>query len=181
MKFFTYFFTADEHYGHKNIIKYSNRPFQNIEEMSHEIMKRHNEVVKKDDIVVHAGDFTLIKNKEEVYNNYISKLNGNHIFLKGSHDRWIDKKCHEIWERTIETQFIVVCHYNMRTWARSHYNSWQLYGHSHGGLPPIGKQWDIGVDNNNFYPVSFEQLKEIMKNQPDNFNLIRKNNNFEKI
>jgi calcineurin-like phosphoesterase family protein len=40
----------------------------------------------------------------------------------------------------------------MRVWPRSHHNSWQLYGHSHGKLLPIGKQWDIGVDNNDFYP-----------------------------
>jgi calcineurin-like phosphoesterase family protein len=62
----------------------------------------------------------------------------------------------------------------MRVWPRSHYNSWQLYGHSHGRLEPVGKQWDVGVDNNNFYPVSFDQLVEIMKNRPDNFNLVKK-------
>jgi calcineurin-like phosphoesterase family protein len=62
----------------------------------------------------------------------------------------------------------------MRTWARSHYNSWQLYGHSHGKLEPIGKQWDIGVDNNNYYPVSFDQITEIMKTRPDNPNLIKR-------
>ena len=49
---------------------------------------------------------------------------------------------------------IVVCHYAMRVWPRSHYNSWMLYGHSHGKLAPQRKQWDIGIDNNNFYPIS---------------------------
>ena len=54
-----YFFTADEHYGHKNIITYCDRPFRTVYEMDGEIVKRHNEVVSEDDIVVHAGDFTL--------------------------------------------------------------------------------------------------------------------------
>ena len=36
------------------------------------------------------------------------------------------------------------------------------------------KTRDVGVDNNNFYPVSFDQLVEIMKNRPDNFNLVKK-------
>ncbi len=168
-----YFFTSDEHYRHANIIKYCNRPFNTVQEMDTELIKRHNSVVTSGDTVIHAGDFTL-GNREAAY-RYQKQLNGTHIFLKGSHDRWLKgRKVHEIWEKTIEGKFIVVCHYSMKVWHRSHYNSWQLYGHSHGGLEPQGKQWDIGVDNNNFYPVSFEQIKEIMSNRPDNFNLIRR-------
>ena len=60
----------------------------------------------------------------------------------------------------------------MRVWPRSHYNSWMLYGHSHGMLDPIGKQHDVGVDNNEFYPVSLEQIREIMMGRPDNPNFI---------
>ncbi len=80
-----YFFTADEHYLHENAIKYSNRPFQNKEEMTEGIISRHNKVVKKNDIVVHAGDTSLAK--IEFVEPIISRLNGTHIFLKGSHDR----------------------------------------------------------------------------------------------
>ena len=49
----------------------------------------------------------------------------------------------------------------------SHYGAWQIYGHSYGHLPPIGKQWDVGVDNNEFRPVSFDELKAIMAPVPD--------------
>ena len=48
----------------------------------------------------------------------------------------------------------------MRVWNKSHYGSWELYGHSHGTLEPIGKQLDVGVDTNNFYPYSFEDIKK---------------------
>ena len=165
-----YFFTADEHYGHSNIIRYCNRPFKNSGEMDAEIIKRHNERIGKNDTVIHAGDFSLLK--EDSVQKYISQLNGKHLFLRGSHDYWFPENANTIWEKMINGQYVVVCHYAMRVWARSHYNSWQLFGHSHGGLEPIGKQWDIGLDNNNFYPLSFEEIREIMKNRPDNPNLI---------
>ena len=32
-------------------------------------------------------------------------------------------------------QDIVLCHYAMRVWQKSHYGAWMLYGHSHGTLP----------------------------------------------
>ena len=165
-----YFFTSDEHYGHKNIIKYCNRPFNSVEEMDQELIRRHNLLVSSEDVVIHAGDFTL-KKKQKAH-DYISCLNGKHIFLRGSHDAWLGTvgNTHEIWEQTIQEQHIVVCHYAMRVWSRSHYNSWQLFGHSHGTLKPIGKQLDIGVDCHDFYPLSFDQVLKIMKSRPDNPN-----------
>ena len=171
----TYFFTADEHYGHKNIIKYCNRPFSSAEEMDDLLIENHNSVVSENDITIHAGDFSIRTNKDEVYQRYIEKLNGRHIFLRGSHDKWLPRH-HDlsIFEKNIEGQHIVICHYALRVWSRSHYNSWQLYGHSHGKLAPQGKQWDVGVDNNNYFPVSFDQIQEIMSDRPDNFNLVKR-------
>ena len=169
-----YFFTADQHFGHPSIIENCARPFSSIIEMNEEIIKRHNEVVSNNDIVIHAGDMTFKKSFQETQ-KYVKQLKGQNLFLIGSHDSWLTGlRRSYIWANMIEDKYVVVCHYAMKTWPRSHYNSWQLYGHSHGRLEPDGKQWDIGVDNNNFYPVSFEQLKEIMKNRLDNFNSITK-------
>ena len=167
-----YFFTADEHYGHANIIEYCNRPFQSVQEMDDVLITNHNKIVTANDITVHIGDFCWASKQKDANKQYISKLKGNHIFLAGSHDRWLPRSSRYIWKETIEGQLIVACHYAMRVWPNSHYNSWQVYGHSHGKLEPQGKQWDVGVDNNNFFPVSFEQLVEIMKSRPDNFNKI---------
>ena len=46
----TFFFTADEHYGHTNIINYCDRPFSSVEEMDAEIIKRQNELVGPQDM-----------------------------------------------------------------------------------------------------------------------------------
>ncbi len=171
-----FWFTADEHYSHRKIIQYSNRPFKSINEMNETIIENNNKVVGTRDTVIHAGDFTLLKDKELIYKKIINRLKGNHIFLVGSHDYWLKSSpnARQIWERKMNGCYIVVCHYAMRTWPRSHYNSFQLYGHSHGKLKPMGKQHDIGVDNNNFYPVSFKDVIAIMKNRPNNKNLIRR-------
>lgn len=168
-----YFFTADEHYGHTNIIKYCNRPFSNIKKMDDEIINRHNEIVGSGDMVFHIGDFTLLSSRD--YENYSRRLKGKHVFIRGSHDNWMNKDfpADGILEITIYWQIIILCHYAMRVWDKSHYNSWQLFGHSHGKLKEEGKQLDVGVDTNNFYPYSFEQIKKIMDKKPDNFNLIK--------
>jgi len=168
-----YFFTADEHYYHANIIRYCNRPFKNVEEMNEALIDNHNSIVESGDTVVHAGDFTLLKDRKKIQQHLIDRLNGNHIFLRGSHDYWLSRKHSiQIWEHNLAGQFVVVCHYALRVWARSHYNSWHLFAHSHGGLDPIGKSWDIGVDTNNFFPYSLDQINDIMKDRPDNPNLI---------
>jgi len=166
-----YFFTSDEHYGHKNVIKYCNRPFDNAKEMDKTIIDRHNEVVSHNDTVIHGGDFTLKSNPNE----YIKQLNGQHVFVRGSHDKWMNRSYHEIWEKTIDGIHVVVCHYPMTIWSRSHYGSWQLFGHVHNGPNQYrnGKQLNIGVDVNNFYPFSFDQIKKSMGDLPDNINLVK--------
>ena len=160
-----YWFTADQHFNHKNIIKYCNRPFKTVEEMDETLITNFNEVVKPGDVTIHAGDFCFDSRKEGVYRTYVKPLNGTHIFLRGSHDRWLPKSAMRVWTKTIEGRYVVVCHYAMRVWEKSNYGSWMLFGHSHGRLEPYPNQWDVGVDNNNYYPVSFEQLKEIMKGE----------------
>ena len=166
-----FFFTADEHYNHPNILKFMNRPWNNITEMNLDLVRRNNEVVSKEDFVIHAGDFCW-KGSAEFIKSLQKSLIGQHIYLRGSHDNWMNGSHHEIWERTIDGQHIVVCHYAMRTWGKSHWNSWQLHGHSHGKLDSIGKQYDVGVDTNNFYPVSFDKIKEIMDKKEDNIGRI---------
>jgi calcineurin-like phosphoesterase family protein len=60
---------------------------------------------------------------------------------------------------------IVLFHYALREWNASHWGSYHLYGHSHGTLPDIDTSlsFDIGVDCHNFYPLSYEEVKAIMK------------------
>lgn len=159
-----YYFVSDEHYGHDNIREYAKRPFPDCATMDAEIIFRNNQVVTPQDVTVHAGDFTM-SSKKGVAESYIKQLNGNHIFLRGSHDGWLDRHrpFQYYYRKRIEGQLVVVCHYAFRTWEESHYGSWNLHGHSHNKLEPIGLQLDVGVDGHNFYPWSFDEVKEYME------------------
>lgn len=84
-----YFIISDTHFGHKNIIGYCNRPFRSIDEMNKAIIKRWNESVSNEDIIIHLGDFFL-GSKEEC--KLIAKqLHGRKILIKGNHDNWSDE------------------------------------------------------------------------------------------
>lgn len=170
-----YYFTADEHYGHSNIIKYCDRPFEDVDEMDECMLDNHNSVVKSGDTVVHIGDFSLYSRVfQDVSDRYIKKLNGTNIFIIGSHDQWLRNAGSHIWQKAINGQQVVCCHYALARWPASHYNSWHLFGHTHGRFENHGKSIDVGVDSHNFTPVSFEKIIEIMKNLPDNPDLIRR-------
>ena len=172
------FFTADLHLGHKNIIRYCGRPFSSVEDMDATIIKNWNAKVTSNDLVYIIGDFAFGQ-REQVL-GYIQKLNGKKILIDGNHDNIGQPKNYgfiEKWpirEIKIEGQHITLSHYAMRVWNKSHFDSWMLYGHSHGTLEPQGKSWDVGVDYNNFEPLSFEEIKKIMESRPHNFNWIER-------
>jgi calcineurin-like phosphoesterase family protein len=79
-------FTSDQHFGHKNIIRYSGRPFSDVAEMDHEIVARHNAVVHDGDEVWHLGDVAL---DERRLKDVMPVLKGTHHLVSGNHD-----KCH---------------------------------------------------------------------------------------
>jgi len=162
------FFTSDTHFWHSNIIKFCNRPFSDVREMNEVLISNWNSVVKVDDVVYHLGDFCFCGIKEATI--ILERLNGKIIFIQGNHDHRCLKLLgcpRQIASFKQGKIHIVMSHFAMRVWHRSHYNSWHLYGHSHGNLKPIGKSWDVGVDNNNFVPLSLDEIIDIMKNRSD--------------
>lgn len=169
----TVFFTADQHFGHSNIIQYCNRPFDSVKEMDDVIINNHNSVVSNNDIVVHIGDISFVKTFKLLNEKYLNRLNGRHKFVRGNHDYWATNEVPYILEQKVNGRRIVCCHYAMRTWNRSHYNEWHLFGHSHGTVSGIGKSLDVGVDCNNFTPVSFEDIESRMNLLPDNIGRIQ--------
>lgn len=77
------FFTSDQHWFHKNVIRYSGRPFASTIEMNEAMIERWNNVVKEKDIVYHLGDITLSSSIAELSKG----LNGIKILVPGNHDK----------------------------------------------------------------------------------------------
>lgn len=163
-------FTSDTHFGHNNIIKYCNRPFDTVERMNAALIDNHNSLVKPNDIVYHLGDFAY-KSKDGV-EKFVNRLNGKIYLILGNHDKlahvkdagfeWIgDYK-----EVKVDKQFIVLSHYAFRVWNKSHKGSINLFGHSHNNLPGNSQQTDVGVDAWNYFPVNLEQIQKRLKTSP---------------
>ena len=81
------FFTADMHFGHENVIKFDKRPFETVEEMDAELIRRWNAKVGKGDLVYVLGDM-IWKTRNDA-DTLIRSLNGQIILIKGNHDRFI--------------------------------------------------------------------------------------------
>jgi len=168
------FFTADLHLGHNNILKYqSNRGklFQDVKSMDDEIITRWNETVRVTDTVYVLGDFTL--SSKRAAEAYIARLNGKIKIVPGGHDLWLKRfkstSKVQVLPPLVSLEYpqgddeyplvIVLCHYPMKSWDRSHYGSWHLFGHVHGNMKGEYNSLDVGVDVQNMYPVSLDELK----------------------
>jgi calcineurin-like phosphoesterase family protein len=167
----TIWFTSDWHLNHTNIIKYCNRPFDNVFEMNEAIINNYNELVKDDDIVYNLGD-VCFKSSYGYLKGLLERFNGSIIVVLGNHDNRqhmkrllkdnIIKAVAEVLELKIDQKLIWLSHYAHRIWNKKHYGAYHLYGHSHSNLESYDLSFDVGVDCWNFKPISFDEIVEKM-------------------
>jgi len=165
-----FWFSADTHFSHANMILYANRPFKTVEEMNETLIKKWNDRVKKTDTVFFLGDFCF-KNgpngkKGEGENikaeEWISKLNGRIVFIKGNHDNNNSLK-------TIMTEAVIeigghkisLIHNpahadnNFKfTFCGHVHNKWKFQATKRNVLI------NVGVDVWGFQPVSYQKIME---------------------
>lgn len=173
----TYWFTGDFHDFHSKICSYCNRPFKNSIDMHNELVKRFNEVVKYEDHCFLLGDICFGSRKK--FERLISELNCKNLyFIKGNHKDYVEKEgikekfkfikdYHDLWIQDVDAwggkQLIVLCHYPIEQYRNKHLKSIHCHAHSHNKLPVTKnsiRRIDVGVDAWNYYPVSYEQIKE---------------------
>lgn len=182
------------------------RDFKDQYVMSQHIIDKINEYVDKKDHLYILGDLYFGKDVKELM-TYLRQITCKNLYLTlGNHDYLVTNNLEEFEKifkfigHVIELnhrfplpeadpnrdpwkgrQMIVMCHYAMRVWNKSHHGSWMLYGHSHSSLDNLASQkseaipindfylqhptMDVGVDNINrlfgeYRPISFDELQK---------------------
>jgi calcineurin-like phosphoesterase family protein len=189
------YFTSDWHIGHENVIHFSNRPFQDVEQMAKGLVSRYNSVVSPNGVCYFLGDMGF--GNIDVLNKVITQLNGTKILILGNHDASQAKMYRAGFDVVMNGAIIQYAGYqismthcplrgitredtsNMRgsgegehwhgefrhtqfsipSWGQYH-----LHGHIHSpnsgkSVRELGKQFDVGVDANNYTPVSISRIE----------------------
>jgi calcineurin-like phosphoesterase family protein len=75
---------SDQHFNHKNIIKYSDRPFGSIQEMNEYMVFQYCSLITPNDVVIWVGDvgfgdITLVQ-------QLLAECVGYNVLIPGNHD-----------------------------------------------------------------------------------------------
>ena len=170
-----FFFTADTHFGHANIIKFCDRPFEDVNEMDERLIENWNARITNHDTVFIMGD--MFFKSETDPEHTLARLKGHKHLILGNHDfGWLAKlslaskyfeSVDNYKEYAANGRNYVMCHYPLVSYR--HDSKWyMIHGHIHNDKNL--DFWDIlknrprilnaGVDVNNFYPVTFEELEK---------------------
>ena len=172
------FYIADTHFGHENVIRFDNRPFNNIEEHDEALIANWNSVVTNEDHVYVLGDFAF-KNATDV-SQYTESLNGHLHLIRGNHDKRTNEyeSCFETVDDILTVtdvlggakRKVVLCHYWMPFVGQKKI---MLYGHTHTGDEYVlevllqdelrknnypKNSYNVGCMHQGYYPRTLEQI-----------------------
>jgi len=181
-------FSSDQHLGHTNIMKYCDRPFDSVEEMDEIIISNTVTCFMSGDTIYLLGDLSFNLELAENFLLKIKKIGVQMHYIRGNHDKNLKdamllEYCDSVSSlKDIHVKYknedyrITLCHYPMYSWKYSHYGAWMLFGHHHNRRKDEnifrGKMMNVGVDVNNFMPVSFDCVIDHMEMQKDNWDLV---------
>ena len=192
------FFTSDNHWSHKNILEFCKRPFEDVEEMNRKMIENWNNKVPKDGIVYHLGDFCW--GGYQLWKSIREQLNGEIILIKGNHClKNLTPTAHELFKHVtfqmrieIEGRRIWLNHFPFLCYSGTYRDfnglEWSLNGHVH--LSDVKErntgrdcercfnymfptQYDVGVDFNDFTPISWNEVNERIIQQVKNDNNLK--------
>lgn len=167
-------FTSDTHFGHANVLRFCDRPWESIEQMNKALVDNINARVAPSDTLYHLGDFSF-KMPVEAARELRGKIRCRDIhWVPGNHDKdWSQPGVAGTFvvEPPITTlklengRKVVMCHYPIMDWPGLGHGSIHLHGHIHATKEY--NEWnralrllryDVGVDANDYAPVSIDEI-----------------------
>ena len=167
------FVTADNHFGHNNIMEYENRKeklnVETIDEHDAMMIAKWNSVVGKNDLVYILGDFSFHKPARTM--EILKSLNGDKILIEGNHDiiylknKLFDKtlflSIEDYTEINYKGQPICMMHYPIQDFKykdRPKTPFVHLHGHIHSIPKCVPRNsYNVVVDLNDYKPVSIKE------------------------
>ena len=164
------FYTSDTHFGSERALNLSKRPFNSVEDMDWKLIENWNKIVHRNDTVYHLGDFGSLWP--------LKYLNGKIILIQGNYEKKLfeenptmltefKNKFSEIHSEPIilnkQNQKFILCHEPLSGLAiynkeiikeKNKENIFVLFGHIHGRQKIKKFGIDVGIDANNYFPMS---------------------------
>ena len=169
------FLTSDTHFGHVGVTKFLRedgsklRPWDSVEEMDEEMVKRWNETVKPTDKVYHLGDVVINRKALKI----MHRLNGDKVLIKGNHDifkledytqHFRDIRSYHVMNGVILSHIPVHPDQLRRFGANIH-------GHLHSNRVMFEDKWMGSIIDPRYYSVCVEQtdfrpilFEDVLKN-----------------
>lgn len=163
------FFTSDTHFSSKRKLNFTLTPFDSVEQMDYELVKRWNSVVGKNDTVYHIGDFGDYE--------FVKQLNGNVVLIMGNYEeRDAGRHFEQFREKLINLGFKDVIKggleldtpllkkpvYLTHKPSKCKKDRINLFGHIHE-LSPIKKAgFNVCCNYNNFAPFGEKEINHYL-------------------
>ena len=164
------YFLSDTHFNHANIIKYSRRPFKNVEEMNRVLVENWVDSVEPSDVVIFGGDFAMGR-WESLYKS-VSKC--NIAFIRGNHDRSFYPQQGLRQSIFVNCDGIPIFVTHSPESVPADYRGWVIHGHHHNNwmddypfFNPQKKTINVSVDVIGYRPISEKDILNLIRTQKE--------------
>ena len=184
---------SDTHFGHEaTCTKFKNadgtplRPFINADEMNEELVKRWNEVVGPEDLVIHLGDVVMSHRHLPV----MARLNGTKELILGNHDPVGGKRGKKFDFETYFTRIqamkvfddMIMTHIpihpsNIGRWGTNvhgHLHGTEVMGDGHVSHPmqPDPRYLCVSVEHTDFRPIHIDEVRSRIAARRTKYNYV---------
>jgi calcineurin-like phosphoesterase family protein len=167
---------SDLHFYHKNIIRFSERPFMNVDEMNEHLIANFNDYVGPNDVSIWVGDVGFAN--ETKINTLVDQCNGYKILVIGNHDFHRRKRplklnfdeIHLLYALETPEVDLLFTHYPMDNIPHPWVN---IHGHLHAFPKPDSGHplhYNVCCELHGYKPLTLDSVIHVARNRLANYN-----------